>query len=63
LRSFADVHDALTARGVEHEIVQLSSSSRESGARAVTLARGREVRAADLERLLDARVAPISLRD
>jgi hypothetical protein len=41
----------------------VSSSSRESGARAVTLARGREVRAADLERLLDARVAPISLRD
>jgi Cys-tRNA(Pro) deacylase len=28
LRSFADVHDALMARGVDHEIIQLSSSSR-----------------------------------
>ena len=28
MRSFADVHDALSARGVEHEIIQLSSSSR-----------------------------------
>jgi prolyl-tRNA editing enzyme YbaK/EbsC (Cys-tRNA(Pro) deacylase) len=28
VRSFADVHDALRARGVEHEIIQLSSSSR-----------------------------------
>ena len=28
MRSFADVHDALRARGVEHEIIQLPSSSR-----------------------------------
>lgn len=156
MRSCADVHDALRARGVEHEIIQLPSSSRsaelaaealdvpvawvvksllfvaderpvlalvdgaatvdteallrELGAREVTFARGREVReitgykpgavppvgletdllvladpavfvpevvycgggttsamlrirAADLERLLGARVAPIARRD
>lgn len=28
MRSFTDVHDALTARGVEHEIIHLPSSSR-----------------------------------
>ena len=28
MRSFADVHDALRARGVEHEIIQLPSSTR-----------------------------------
>jgi prolyl-tRNA editing enzyme YbaK/EbsC (Cys-tRNA(Pro) deacylase) len=27
VRSFSDVHDALTARGVEHDIIHLSSSS------------------------------------
>jgi Cys-tRNA(Pro) deacylase len=28
VRSFTDVHDALTERGVEHEIIHLSSSSK-----------------------------------
>ncbi len=28
MRSFTDVHDALMARGVDHEIIQLPSSSR-----------------------------------
>jgi len=37
VRSFADVHDALSARGIGHEIIQLSSSSRtaESAAEAL----------------------------